>query len=85
MAYALNGRQTGREPDCDFYVAMNSWCGALPFCIPGSPTGRQWRRVVDTALASPLDIVEHEQGPPVEAGSIYLVAPYSLIVLISVP
>src|SRR5262249_10821838 len=25
LAFALDGRQTGREADCDFYVAINAW------------------------------------------------------------
>ena len=37
----------------------------------------------DPALASPLDIVEAEEGPRVTANIVYLLAPYSLIVLIT--
>jgi glycogen operon protein len=83
LAYTLNGGQTGREPDRDFYVACNAWCEALPFRVPCSPSGRAWRRVVDTALASPQDIVGLDQGPLVPAHAVYPVAPYSLVVLIS--
>ena len=58
----LDGSQTGREPDRDFYVACNAWQEPLPFRVPPSPSGRPWRRVVDTALASPLDIVGAGRG-----------------------
>ncbi len=83
LAYALDGRQTGREPDRDFYVACNAWSESLPFRIPPSPSGRPWRRAVDTALASPLDIGPPDEGPQVPAGNVYPVAKFSMIVLIS--
>jgi isoamylase len=83
LALTLDGRQTGREPDRDFYLAFNAWREPVPFTIPPSPQGRPWHRVVDTALASPLDIVGLDEGPEVSVGSAYPVAPFSLIVLIA--
>ena len=43
------------------YVAYNAFWEALEFELPALPAGQQWRRVVDTALASPHDIVEPGQ------------------------
>jgi isoamylase len=83
LALALDGRRTGREPDRDIYMAFNAWVGTLNFRIPPSPQGRPWHRVVDTALASPLDIVGLDEGPRIEAGSTYPVVPYSTLVLIA--
>jgi glycogen operon protein len=83
LAYCLDGRQTEREPDCDFYVAINAWIDRVDFRIPRSPTGRPWRRVLDTVLASPADIVAVGEGPPVPAGSAYGVAGRSMVVLAS--
>jgi glycogen operon protein len=83
LAFVLDGQMTGREPDRDFYVAMNAWEESLAFEIPASPSGRPWRRAVDTALASPLDIVGLDEGPLVPGGGVYPVAPFSLVVLIS--
>jgi isoamylase len=82
MALTLDGRQTGREPDRDFYLAFNSGRETMPFTIPAGAQDRPWRRAVDTALASPLDIVGLDEGPQVPVGSKYAVAPFSLIVLI---
>jgi glycogen operon protein len=82
LALVLDGRRTGREPDRDFYLAFNAWREALTFTIPPAPQGRPWRRAVDTALASPLDIVPLDQGPVVPEWSAYSVAPFSLVVLI---
>jgi glycogen operon protein len=83
LAFALDGSQTGREPDQDIYVACNSWWQPVAFRIPHSPSGRPWRRVVDTALAAPLDIVKPEEGPVVPAHTMYALAAHSLVVLIS--
>jgi hypothetical protein len=38
---------------------------------------------VDTALASPLDIVGLDEGPVVPSGTVYNLAPHSLVVLIA--
>ncbi|HEV3261762.1 MAG TPA: glycogen debranching protein GlgX [Gemmataceae bacterium] len=83
LAFALDGDQTRREPDRDFYVACNAWQEPLPFEVPRSPSGRRWRRAVDTALASPQDIVTLDEGQEVQAHCDYSVAPFSVLVLIS--
>ena len=55
----------------------------LTFRIPAAPSQRPWRRIVDTALRAPADIVEPGQGPRVPAGSAYVLAPFSMLILIS--
>jgi isoamylase len=64
-------------------MAFNAWMETLHFRIPPAPQGRPWRRVVDTALASPLDIVGPNEGPRVEVGATYPVVPFSTVVLIA--
>src|SRR5439155_3669044 len=83
LVFCLDGSQTGREPDQDFYIACNAWREALAFRVPPSPSGRPWRRVIDTALAAPLDIVDAEQGLRVMPASRYPLAPFSLIVFVT--
>lgn len=83
LAYCLDGRQTGREPDRDFYVAANAWIEPIDFRVPLSPSSRPWRRVIDTALLSPLDFVGLDEGPWVAFSSVYTLQAHSLIVLIS--
>ena len=85
LALALDGRQTGREPDQDLYMAFNSWKDALTFRIPPAPNGRPWRRVVDTSLPSPEDIVAEDTGPEVVPLRGYRVGPFSVVVLIAEP
>ncbi|HEX4589540.1 MAG TPA: alpha-amylase family glycosyl hydrolase, partial [Gemmataceae bacterium] len=84
MAYTLDGSQTGREPDQDIYVAINGDREqTMPLRVPGSPSGRPWRRVVDTSLSPPLDIVAEGTGPVVVAGATYRLPMLSLAVLIT--
>jgi glycogen operon protein len=85
LAFALDGRQTGREPDCDFYVAMNAWQEPLVFRIPASPSGRPWKRVVDTAAEPPRDFIEESSAPPVAFDSSVRLAPFSTLILVSSP
>ena len=62
LAFALDGRRSDRPNliDRDIYVAMNAYREPLNFRIPAAPSGRPWRRVVDTALPSPQDIVAED-------------------------
>ena len=83
LAAVLDGRRTGREPDCDFYLAFNAWKEPVTFQIPPAPQGRPWRRVIDTALTPPLDIVPRERGPVIAVGTRYSLAAFSLLVLLS--
>jgi glycogen operon protein len=83
LALSLDGSLTGREPDRDFYIACNAWRESIDFRIPPSPSGKLWRRAIDTALPSPLDILGLDEGPRVPGGSHYPVAPHSLIMLIA--
>ncbi|HXD87027.1 MAG TPA: glycogen debranching protein GlgX [Urbifossiella sp.] len=92
LAFSLDGRFPGQEVgrgsqpvDNDFYVAMNSWHGALRFRVPPSPTYRKWRRVVDTSKPSPDDFIPEGEGPVVLDGALITLEPYSLVVLVSDP
>ena len=66
LAFALDGRRSDRPNlvDRDIYVAMNAYAEPLDFKIPAAPSGRPWRRVVDTALPSPDDIVDEDRRAP---------------------
>jgi glycogen operon protein len=89
LAFALDGRFTGREQDhdyqldTDFYVAMNAYHEPLKFRVPPSPTRRRWRRVVDTAQPGPRDFIPEGEGPVIAEGSLHPVAAYSMVVLVS--
>jgi len=85
LAFALDGRRSDRPDlvDRDIYVAMNAFTEPLDFKIPSAPTGRPWRRVVDTALASPEDIVAEDKGPRIPVLQVYRVQSHAMIILVS--
>ena len=66
LAFALDGRRSDRpEVDRDIYVAMNAHWEPQSFRIPASPSGRAWRRAVDTSRPSPDDALGLDEGPVV--------------------
>jgi glycogen operon protein len=85
VAFAIDGRalEAPGMVDCDFYVAFHAGGEACQVRLPPSPSGRPWRRLVDTAQASPFDIMTPDEAPNVAFGSVYTVAPFSMIVLAS--
>lgn len=91
LAFALDGRFTGREGDpdyeidCDFYVAFNAWSGPVTFRVPPAPTRRRWRLLIDTARPSPDDLLDEGTGPVVPDGTGYEVGPFAVLVLLSEP
>jgi len=71
-----------RTPDdTAIHVILNMHDDELEFAVPPEESGR-WRRVVDTAAASPRDACEARDAPPVLADRIR-VAGSSVVVLIS--
>lgn len=91
IAFVIDGRYTRREDalpksvDADLYVAINGDDVATAFKIPAAPQRKRWRRVIDTSLASPQDIVADENGPVVAEGTRFPVGPFSVIVLVTEP
>ncbi len=83
LAFCLDGKETQREDDRDFYVACNAWVDGVEFRVPRAPNGKLWRRAIDTSLLSPFDILSHDDGPITYHNTIYHVAAHSMIVLIS--
>ena len=85
LAWALDGRRSDRPNlvDRDLYVAVNAWSAPLDFKVPAAPSGRPWRRAVDTALPSPEDIMEEDHGPRVAVRQVYRVQGHSMTVLVS--
>jgi isoamylase len=85
LALTLDGRSIDRPGviDRDFYIAMNAWQEPMVFNIPAAPSGRRWRRAVDTALPAPQDALGLDEGPVISVAQPYRVADHSLIVLVS--
>jgi glycogen operon protein len=77
LAYCLNGAS---QNDQDLYVMINGGTEARRFVIQEGEAGT-WRRIVDTALPPPEDIVEEADAPPIDATACR-VEPRSIVVLI---
>jgi isoamylase len=75
LAFCLHGASQG---DDDIYVMINAYWEALEFEIQEG-MAHEWRKIVDTALASPDDF--SELGSPL-GQSKYVVAPRSIVVLL---
>jgi glycogen operon protein len=49
------------------FLVVNAWEEPLEFALPRSHAGKPWRRLIDTTLASPDDIVAGDAAVPVRA------------------
>jgi glycogen operon protein len=85
IAMALDGRGCDRRGvvDRDIYAIFNAWREPLTFIIPSSPTGRTWRRTVDTSLPSPQDALGLDEGPVIPLLHPYRVEARSVVILVS--
>ena len=77
LAFFLDGAAVG---DVDLYVLVNAYWDDLAFRIQES-SARPWRRVVDTARASPDDMLEPGSEIPVD-GERYVAQGRSVVVLL---
>lgn len=76
LALHLRGAPSG---DVDIYFMINAHWDTLSFSLPQAA---RWRRLADTSLASPTDIVEEADAPPLDRAS-YDVGPRTMAILIS--
>ncbi|WP_414589359.1 glycogen debranching protein GlgX [Scytonema sp. PCC 10023] len=77
LAYTLGGF----DGNADIHVMFNMYWEDIEFEIP-SVQDRRWYKVIDTAEASPMDIVERGKETMV-SGDVYVVKNRSIVVLIS--
>ncbi len=75
LAYCLHGAS---QDDDDLYVMINAYWEALEFTLQEG-TAAEWKRIVDTSLASPDDFVG--AGSRLKRPS-YVVAPRSVVVFL---
>jgi glycogen operon protein len=62
------------------HAIFNAYWEPLAFELPAAPAAWSWRRRIDTALASPDDILPWEDAPGV-AGTTYVAQPRSIVLL----
>jgi len=65
------------------YVALNAYWEERRFGLPPPGSGRRWRRVVDTTLPSPDDVIDPAGDAPPVADGCYPVGPRSAVVLLA--
>jgi glycogen operon protein len=79
---ALAFRVHGSAGQPDFYVMFNALWESQRFHLPPLHKATGWRRLVDTTLPSPDDIVEAEAAVSLHPGDHYLMSPRSAVILI---
>jgi isoamylase len=77
LAFHLHGEHG--QPD--LYVVFNAHWEAHRFQLPSHPG--HWRRLVDTNLPTPHDIVEDREAVSLNPGDHYIVTPRSVVILVS--
>jgi isoamylase len=78
IAFSVRNQTQMRQ----FYFILSSYWEPLDFELPSPPPETAWRRVVDTWLDAPEDILSLEAAPLVLTGT-YLVQARSVVVLIA--
>ena len=81
LAFQMHGWHS--QPD--FYVMFNAHWEQRRFNIPPHEGQWRWRRLVDTNLQSPEDIVSEQNAVKLQPGDHYTLAPRSTVILISQP
>ncbi len=77
-SHSLAIQLAGREGDVGIYIIANAYQQALEFELPA---GIRWKRVVDTSLESPSDLMDEDDAPMLATPS-YIAGPRSVVVLV---
>jgi isoamylase len=81
LAFQMHGWHS--QPD--IYVMLNANWESKRFAIPPHEGQWRWKRLVDTNLASPDDIVLEKDAVPLRPSDHYILAARSTVILISQP
>jgi glycogen operon protein len=79
LAFSLRNPATGEY----IHVLCNAHWEGFTFELPGPPSGRNWKRIIDTNLTTPEDIRDAKAAVQIDAAS-YYVHPRSTVVLAAV-
>jgi glycogen operon protein len=80
---ALAFQLPGAHGQPDLYVLFNAHWDWQKFTLPPYGGSWDWKRLVDTNLPSPDDIVEVRDAVPLRPGDQYLAAPRSSVILVA--
>lgn len=67
----------------DIFVMFNAHWERQGFALPNRDWERRWRRIVDTSLTSPEDIVEDQDAVPLNPADYYIVNPRTTVILVA--
>lgn len=81
QSHSIAFETTLKREQLKLYVILNAYWEPLEFELPRLPGGRAWRRWVDTALATPEDIVSWASAVPL-SGGIYRAESRSVVMLL---
>jgi len=79
LAFQMHGWHS--QPD--IYVAFNAHWEWQTFCLPPHEGQWRWKRLVDTRMTSPDDIVKENDAVPLDPADHYNVGPRSTVILVS--
>ena len=79
LAYQMHGWH--ERPDV--YVMLNGHWKSQRFTLPNRDWQNRWRRLVDTSLPSPDDIVEEKEAVLLNPADHYIVNPRTTVILVS--
>jgi isoamylase len=79
----LDGKQTGREGDCDFFMFFNSGDSDVEVRLPKSHNGGDWRMVINTALPSSEDLLDDTTDKKMKRNTTVQITHKSLVVAIT--
>src|SRR5262249_8794266 len=84
LAFMLCGKhaKAGGVEDNYIYVAMNMHWEALPFDLPGLPTGMAWHVFANTSMTSPEDSYAPGREPRLSDQSRLIAGGRSVIILV---
>ncbi len=80
---ALAFHMHGRPGQPHLYVMFNACWEAQQFAIPPHDGQRRWKRLVDTYLSPPDDIVDEKEVVALRPADHYIVSPRSAVILIA--
>jgi len=78
-SHSLAIHYAGQGGDVDVYLIANAYEKELHFELP---PGQRWRRIIDTAVASPHDLLDEDHVPDLDATH-YPVEAHSVVVLLA--
>ncbi len=85
LSFLLHGVQLGIRRDDDFFIMLNGnreeSLRFLPPIVPDAGEKRAWFQIIDTAAASPHDVVPITEAREISAGQPISVLPQAMIVL----